>query len=312
MVWLDNKNLAISVHKYEFAQTETIWLGYQVSPNRIIPTEKKTNANAHMEEPHTLKQLWSFMGSKHHMKKFIPNLSNITAPLPLLSTRKSIKGWKLKRSIEHDIAFKKIKEAIKYLIENKHFDTTKSTKVICYASKNGLEACLEQLTNNNGFPISHAIRFLNSNEQKHSINELELLATVGSQEGFKYYLYGSKIEIEMVHQTLLSALRNNRGNKTYQIRLTRWLDRLLPFDFTVQHKPEKQMGFADYFSMYPISPAPQYRKSDKNYVANLIDSFKHLLKNAHRISTKRKAEKRRANNDVIKQRKQIKIKHTRF
>ena len=65
----------------------------QKSQNGIIPTEKKINAIAQMEQPHTLKQLRSFMGSIHHMIKFIPNLSNVPAPLrPLLSTKNSIKA----------------------------------------------------------------------------------------------------------------------------------------------------------------------------------------------------------------------------
>ena len=71
--------------------------------------------------------------------------------------------------------------------------------------------------------------------------------------------------------------------------MTRWVDRLLPFHFTVQHVPGKSMGFADYFSRYPISPAPQPLESDKNYVVNLINTFKHTLKNAQRISTNQNA-----------------------
>ena len=46
-----------------------------------------------MEPPHTLKQLRSFKGSIQHMIKFIPNLSDLTAPLrPLLSTKKQQKA----------------------------------------------------------------------------------------------------------------------------------------------------------------------------------------------------------------------------
>ena len=103
-----------------------------------------------MEQPHTLKQLRSFMGSTHHMIRFIPNLSELTAPLrPLLSTKNSIKGPKLKWSSKQDIAFNKIKKAITQIVENKHFNTTKPTRVRCDASKNGLGACLEQYLDNN-------------------------------------------------------------------------------------------------------------------------------------------------------------------
>ena len=36
------------------------------------------------------------------------------------------------------------------------------------------------------------------------------------------------------HQALLSARKDNRGKK-YQSRLTRWVDRVLPFNFSVEH-----------------------------------------------------------------------------
>ena len=125
---LDKENLAISLHKCEIAQTEIVWLGYKISPYGIIPTEKKTKSISEMEQPHTIKQLRSFMGSIHHMIKFIPNLSEITAPQrPLLSTKNSIKGSKLKWSSEHHTAFNKIKKTIAQIIENKHFDTKKPT-----------------------------------------------------------------------------------------------------------------------------------------------------------------------------------------
>ena len=54
---------------------------------------------------------------------------------------------------------------------------------------------------------------------------------------------------------------------------------------------EKNMGFADYFSRYPIFPAPQPLESDKNYVINLLNTFKHILKNAQRISSNQNAPK---------------------
>ena len=139
-----------------------------------------------MEQPHTLKQLRSFMGSIHHLIKLIPNLSELTAPLrPLLSTKNCIKGSKLKWSSEHDVAFNQNKKTITQIIENKHFDTTKPTRVTCDASKSGLGACPEQYLENYWYPIAYDSRFLNYNEQKYSTNELELLAVVWSLENFK-------------------------------------------------------------------------------------------------------------------------------
>ena len=71
----------------------------------------------------------------------------------------------------------------------------------------------------------------------------------------------------MDHQALLSALKN-RENKTYQSRLTRWVDRLLPFLFEVEHIAGKNMGFAGYLSRHPNSP-PIDENMSENHVITL-------------------------------------------
>ena len=153
------------------------------------------------------------------------------------------------------------------------------------------------IKNNNWQPIAYASRFLNKNEQRYSINELELLAVVWLLEHFKYYLFGSHFTLQTDHQVLLSALKNNRGNKTYQSRLTRWVDRLLPFHFKVEHVSGKNMGFTDYLSRHPNSP-PTGENMNENHVINLITSLKYALATNQRKLTNQKARLRSTQNDV--------------
>ena len=149
--------------------------------------------------------------------------------------------------------------------ENKHFETNRTTRVRCDAKKEALGACLEQKYNYGWHPIAYASRFLNNNQQRYSINELELLPVVWSLEHFKYYLYGLRFTLQTDHQALLSALKDNRGNKTYQSRLTRWVDRLLPFNFSVEDIAGKNMGFADYFCRHLTSAALPVSNDDKKF-----------------------------------------------
>ena len=67
-----------------------------------------------------------------------------------------------------------------------------------------------------------------------------------------------KILIVTNHKALVSLLNgNNKKNKTMFSRLTRWLDRLIPFDFQVEHKPGAKIGLADYLSRHPtLEPQP--------------------------------------------------------
>ena len=53
------------------------------------------------------------------------------------------------------------------------------------------------------------------------------------------------------HRSLFSVLKSHHSNKFYNSRLTRWIDRLLPFDFNKEHIPGARMGLVDYISRQP-------------------------------------------------------------
>ena len=140
-------------------------------------------------------------------------------------------------------AFEDIKEAVANVTMNHHYSTSRKTRLKCDASKLGLGATLEQeVEQDKWVPIAFASRQLNAQELKYSTSELELLAVVWSTYHFRYYLYGTRFTLLTDHKALLSALKNNRANKTYQSRLVRWVDKLLPFDFDVSHFAGENMG----------------------------------------------------------------------
>ena len=113
----------------------------------------------------------------------------------------------------------------------------------------------------------------------------------------KYYLYGSHFILQTDHQTLLTALKENRGNKTYQSRLTRWVDWLLPFNFIIKHVP----GLSRNPSGEAIPPSDE----DKNFVINTIDEIKFRLlrkalsPNGVNQTTNQSADTKQVANDVI-------------
>ena len=124
-------------------------------------------------------------------------------------------------------------------------------RVICDASKQGLGAVLKQCEENKWKPISYASRFLSELESKYSINKLELLGVVWSVKHFKNYVYGVAFGIVSDHKALQTVVESNKGNKTFSSSVTKWVDRLLPFDFAIVHTPGKPLGKADYLSRHP-------------------------------------------------------------
>ena len=75
---LDNEGLAINLQKCEFAKIIE-WLGFTITPSGINHSLQKQKPS---RNPITVKhkQLRSFLGSVHHLTKFIPNLAKLSEP----------------------------------------------------------------------------------------------------------------------------------------------------------------------------------------------------------------------------------------
>ena len=119
-------------------------------------------------------------------------------------------------------------------------------------------------------PISITSRFLNSNEERYIIKELELFGVVWSIEYFKNYLYGKKFSIITDRRALPSLLKAHRFNKYYNSRLSRWIDRLLPYQFKIEHLPGAKMVLVDYISRNSYQPAKSISKNDEEFLVSTV------------------------------------------
>ena len=286
---LNEENLAINLNKCHFAKNKITWLGYEIDQKGIKPIVSKTQAILNLKPPTSNKQLKSFLGSVHHLTKFIPNLAPLSREFRNLLQKDTKYIW----TNHHQTKFENIKECIRNLTENTHYDTKRKTRVKTDASRSGLGAVLEQETCDGWETISYASRFLNKAEEKYSINELELLGVVWALEHFKHYLLGHHFIVQTDHRALLSILKE-RSSKIHQSRLTRWYDRLIPFNFTIEHIAGTKMGLADYMSRNPSELAKPPSTYDENFIIAQIDVIKETLK----ILRKRGRPKKHNNNTI--------------
>ena len=136
-----------------------------------------------------------------------------------------------------------------------------------------------------GRTVVFASRFLNSNEERYSINELELLSVVWVIDYFKYYLFGKEFTVLTDHRALLSILKSHCSNKSYNSRLTRWIDRLLPFDFNIEHIPGTTMELVDYISRQPNQKAKIITQYDEEFmvatISRIHDAITTLFRNSN-------------------------------
>ena len=233
---LDEEGWALKLSKCEFSVNKLVWLGYEIDENVYAPKFSKIVAIKSLLPPKTLQQLRSFMGTLNHLQRFIPDLHKYT-----VAFRASLKAENKKSFLwgkEQDRAFQKILNLIANIPNLFHYDASKASRVKCDASHSGLSSCLEQEVEPNVWaPIAFASRFLNSAKIKYSTNDLELLSIVWACENFRTYLLGKRFVILTDHMDIISALNETYGKKSYQTRLSRWADRLISFDYQIEHVP---------------------------------------------------------------------------
>ena len=237
---------------------EVDWLGFHLNQTGIVPLKDKLDGLFNLKQPKTLKQVRGLMGSAHQLCKFIPHLASICYPFRTLLK----KGERLKWD-------SRLQKALIALSENAHFTTGAPTRITCDASHTGRGAVLEQQLARGSVPI--ASRFLA--ESRYSTNELELLPVVWSVENFRNYILGYHFTLRTDHRALLTALKNNRCNKTAFSCLSRWVDRLVPFSLEVQHLAGKNMGWADYLSRSPSGKAPLFRATTPLFLLQYAAKF---------------------------------------
>ena len=159
---------------------------------------------------------------------------------------------------------------------------------MCDASHNGLGAVLEQLGPEVWRPISFSSRYLNEAEKKYSKNELEMFTIVWGAEYFRNYILAKFFIAVTDHKALISLLNgNNKKNKTIFSRLTRWLDRFIPFAFQLEHKPGAKVGRADYLSRHPIKEATPISTYDNIFTVVKINLIRTALGFGKSIASRR-------------------------
>ena len=104
------------------------------------------------------------------------------------------------------------------------------------------------------------------------------MGVVWSIEHFKYYLYGKPFTAITDHRALLSIMRENRANISYNSRLTRWVDGLLLFDFTIDQLPGSKMALVDYNFHDPQQKAVNISVYDEQFKVAKLDVIKRSTK----------------------------------
>ena len=85
---MDKNNMAVKRGK--FFQSEIEWLCFETSGDRVRSLVVKADVINNLPIPKNISELRSFFGSINQYVHFVPNLSTLNSPLPLISNKKSV------------------------------------------------------------------------------------------------------------------------------------------------------------------------------------------------------------------------------
>jgi hypothetical protein len=234
----NKNNVTFNKNKIQFKINSVKYMGHVISDKGLLPDPKKVIAITQMPQPQCKKEVKRFLGMINHLSIFIPNVSQINAPLRELVKHDVLWHWDRPQRE----AFNQLKQLLIKAPVMQYFDPSKKIVIQTDASKSGLGCCLLQ----DNHPTVYSSRSLSECEQNYAQIEKELLAIVYSLEKFHYYTYGQHVEIQTDHKPLLVIVNKDITKTT--ARLQRLLLRLLKYNFSLTFVAGKHMHIADTLS----------------------------------------------------------------
>lgn len=258
-----SEKIKFKLSKCQIARSEVSYLGHMLRPNEVRPLYSNTLAIEKLERPDTLKKLQSFLGKANYYRRFIPNFSQLMAPLHKLLKKNCPFEW----TEACQSCFDKVKEMLISQPVLTLFNPIERCYLITDASREGIGAILKQKSQDNLLhPVGYFSRKLLDYQTRYSVTELECLAIVESLNHWHHHLYGRQFTVITDHH----ALKWLRTIKNPGSRLYNWSLRLDQYDFDVKYIPGSMNIEADYLSRSPID----FNNENKTYL-RMINSLTH-------------------------------------
>ena len=159
--------------------------GHVLSADGVKPDPLKVEAIKAMPPLGDREELQRFLSVVTYLSKFIPNMSQIGAPLRQLLQKDVEWSW---GQAENE-AFESLKTAISSTPVLKFFNPKEPVSLSVDASSKGLGAVILQ----NNQPVAYASKALTESQQNYAQIEKEMLAIVFGCERFHDFLYGQNV-----------------------------------------------------------------------------------------------------------------------
>ncbi|XP_037958915.1 uncharacterized protein K02A2.6-like [Teleopsis dalmanni] len=238
--------------------------------NGILPDESGLKAVKNLQPPKDLKQAEAFMGKVNYYHNFIPNFSQLSAPINMLR-RKNVKfTW----GTAQQQAFTALKTHILNAAQLAHYQEDLPLVLATDASSYGIGVVLSHTyVDGTERPIAFASKTLDIHQRRYSQIEKEGLAIVFGVKRFHQYLYGRRFTLVTDHKPLVSIF-----NPIHQLpsmtshRLQRWAIILMAYQYDVRYRKTTEHGNADALSRLPVGEDKTFDHEESCFNINELNT----------------------------------------
>ena len=234
--------LTLKESKCQFGREKLEYLGHIIGGGELAVPAHRAAAMAEYKQPHTKRQLRSFLGAASYYRQFVPGYAKLSSVLSPLTTKSapSVVCW----TAEGLEAFTGLRVSLVDVCVLT-VPTQQDTFVLhTDASGRGIGATLNVVRDGKKLPVAYYSKQLQGAQHHYSATELEGLAMFRAINYFSHYLFGTRFEVITDHKALVSLLYSRVLNR----RLHGWVLQLLEFDFCVKYRPGLENGDADALS----------------------------------------------------------------
>ena len=254
-------NLKLNKSKCIIGVKELIFLGDLITAEGIKPDPAKISAIKNIPRPQSKQDVQRFLGMVTYLAKWVPELSEKSAPLRQLLNQKVQWDW----AQPQEESWKLLKEMVSSYPVLQFYDPSLPTKISTDASKDGLGAVLLQLHGEMWKPVSFASRALLDAEKNYAQIEKELLSIVYGCQRFHQFIHGASIQAETDHKPLENLFQKSLVD--CPLRIQKMMLKLQKYDLEVKYVPGKFLAVADALSR--MTDTAYNRKSDEKGVEEL-------------------------------------------
>jgi transposase InsO family protein len=269
---LERAGITLNSDKCEFAKHKIHFLGHIVGESGVSVDPDKVSSIRDMTPPTNITELRRFLGMTNQLMKFVPHLTDTTAPLRQLLAKDTEWRW----DIQQDTSFKQVKDIITCSPVLALYDSNLDIKVSADSSSYGLGGVISQRETNGWRPIAYASRSLTTTESRYAQIEKEALASTWICEKFRDFLIGKSFLLETDHKPLVSLL-GQKDIHELSPRIQRFRMRLMRYSYEVQHVPGKELYTADTLSRGPCGKSTsqdcELEEDTQAYVAMICQNL---------------------------------------